>query len=43
MAEGNFALIKGAELIIMPEHGHSSILLEAEKIILALVQGKSVV
>ena len=41
-AESNHKLITGSELIIMPEHGHSTILLEAEKIILALVKGKSV-
>merc|ERR1711916_273040 len=29
MAESNHKLIAGSKLIVMPEHGHSSILLEA--------------
>ena len=35
-------LIEGSTLTIFDEHGHVSIGLEAQKIILALVQGKSV-
>ena len=42
MATSNHRLVAGSELIIFPEHGHSTILLEAERIISALIQGKSV-
>jgi pimeloyl-ACP methyl ester carboxylesterase len=41
-AEWYKKVIPGSELIIFDEHGHGSIALEAEKIILALVQGKSI-
>ena len=45
-AELHHKLIKGSELIWMPEtslySGHVTILLKAEEIILALVQGKSI-
>jgi len=35
-------LIKGSELVVLPETGHVTILLKAEEIILALVQKKSI-
>ena len=41
-AEINHKLIAGSELIVMEEHGHMTIGLEYQRIILALVQGKSV-
>ena len=41
-ANQNHKRIEGSELIIMEEHGHVTIGLEAEKIIRALVDGKSV-
>ena len=41
-AEHLHTIIKGSELIVMPEIGHATILLKAESIILALVRGKSI-
>ena len=35
-------LIPNSELIIFPEHGHVSEMMEFEKIVVGLVQGKSV-
>merc|ERR1711988_1683257 len=42
MAKQNASIVKGSELIIMPEHGHSTILMEAEKIICGLIKGEAV-
>lgn len=41
MAQMYHKCIPGSELIVMQEHGHASIVLESEEIILALVQGKA--
>ena len=41
-AEFHHRVIKGSELIMMPEIGHVTILLKAEEIILALVQKKAI-
>ena len=41
-AEINRDLIPGGELIVLPEHGHTSMIMEFERIVLAAVQGKSV-
>ena len=41
-SEHHHKLVKGSELIVMPEIGHVTILLKAEQIILALVQKKSI-
>ena len=41
-AEHHKAIIPGAQLVVMPDRGHVTILMRAEEIILALVQGKAV-
>ena len=41
MARHNARLTKGT-LVVCPEHGHSTILMEAEAVILALVKGEVV-
>ena len=42
MAEQNKMLIAGSELIVWPQHGHCSIAMEFENIVVGLVEGKSV-
>ena len=41
-AQLNNRLIPGSELIVFPEHGHCSIMMEFEKVVLGLIKGNSV-
>ena len=41
-AERNQSLIPGSEMIVMKSHGHCSIMMEFEKIVAGLLEGKSI-